>query len=149
MNIKKMSKEELELLSYTDIAYYLIEGYKKPKNTAKLFKEICDMLELSEAAYIDKIGDFYTALTTDKRFVLLKDATWDLRSRQSSSKFIVEIEDDEEIDIEEEETEEAFETEVVEEDDNYDAHINDDDFVDEEDALEELSIVEEDFEAEE
>jgi DNA-directed RNA polymerase delta subunit len=58
MDIKKMTKEELELLSYTDIAYYLISDYKNLKNTADLFKEICNMLELSESAYSDKIGRF-------------------------------------------------------------------------------------------
>ena len=42
----------------------------------------------------NKIGDYYTSLTTDKRFILV-DGLWDLRKRHTSDKIIVDsMEDD-------------------------------------------------------
>ncbi len=48
MNVRQMPLEELELLSYTDIAYELLKLDKKPKTTHALFKEVCDILKISE-----------------------------------------------------------------------------------------------------
>ena len=79
MNVRQMPLEELELLSYTDIAYELLKLDKKPKTTHALFKEVCDLLQISEDNMMDMIGDFYTTLTTDKRFILLDSAEWDLK----------------------------------------------------------------------
>ena len=74
MKIKNMKKEELEVLSYTDLTEMILKENKKSMNTASIFKIICDLLELSEDEYTNKIGDYYTSLTTDKRFILLKNA---------------------------------------------------------------------------
>ena len=64
MKLNKIPKNELELLSYTEIAkMYLIEK-KTTKTTAELFKSICDLLGLSESDYVDKIADFFESLTT-------------------------------------------------------------------------------------
>ena len=78
MNIRQMPLEELELLSYTDIAYEILKEDKKPKTTPELFKEVCSLLNINEDQMMDMIGDFYTNLTTDKRFILLDDAKWDI-----------------------------------------------------------------------
>ena len=57
----------------------------------------------------DKIGDYYTSLTTDKRFLLV-DGLWDLRSRHTSDKVLSSVEDDEEEkQLEENETKEIEE----------------------------------------
>ena len=86
MSLKKMKKDELELLSNKDIAYMILEERKRTINTADLFKKIIDLLELPESTFEKKIADFYTALSTDKRFILLDDGRWDLRNRHSSEK---------------------------------------------------------------
>ena len=83
MSIKKMTKDELELLSNKDITNLILEESKKPINTADLFKKIIKLLELPESTFEAKIADYYTALSTDKRFILLEDGTWDLRSRHT------------------------------------------------------------------
>ena len=142
MNIKKMSKEELELLSNKDITYYLLEDSKKSINTADLFKKIIKLLELPESSFDAKIGDYYTALATDKRFILLEDGTWDLRSRHTSDKVVKVVDSDEEEDEDEEEVEkEEIEDEI--EEDNYDD--NDDDIYDDnDDDLKDLLIIDED-----
>lgn len=129
MSLNKMKKEELELLSNKDITTLILEESKKPMNTATLFKKIIKLLELPESDFETKIGAYYTALATDKRFVLLDDGTWDLRNHHTSDKIIkVTDEDDEEDDEPEKE-----DIEEVEEDDFTD---KDDDFDD--DATEEL-----------
>lgn len=101
MNIKKMSKEDLELMSYTDIAYYLLKE-KTNQSTIDLFKEECELLKLPKKAYEDKIGDFYTSLVTDKRFILLDTGNWDLKENHSIKALKIEeaLSDMEEIDVE-------------------------------------------------
>ncbi len=139
MSIKKMSKEELELLSNKDITNLLLEEKGKQK-TADLFKKIIKLLGLPESTFDEKIGDYYTSLTTDKRFILLDDGKWDLRSRHTSDK-IVKVDDEE--DEEEEETEEEIEEEAS----DYDSIASDDDesdLDDDDDDLKDLVVLDED-----
>ena len=81
MKLKEMSKEELEVLSYTDLTEIILKENKKAMNTPSIFKKICDLLELTEEDYANQIGDYYTSLTTDKRFILLDTAEWDLKDK--------------------------------------------------------------------
>ena len=141
--LSEMSKENLELLSYTKIAELYLKENKKTMNTADLFKEVCRLLELSDEEYQDKIAEFFESLTTSKDFILLNDGNWDLRVNHS-----VKIDMDdiyEESDAEEEETSED-DTEPSEEDnyedDSYDDDTLDDDVLDDEDYSD-LSIVDE------
>ena len=141
MNLKKMSKEELELLSYTKIAKIYLEENKTTMNTADLFREICNLLELGEAEYQDKIADFFESLTTSKDFILLKDGNWDLKSNHKVKIDIDEIyeEKDDELDEYEslEEIEQNEDENIEELEDDYDS-VQDDDFDDE---LGDLTIV--------
>ena len=140
MNVRQMPLEELELLSYTDIAYELLKLDKKSKKTNDVFKEVCNVLQIREDNMLDMIGDFYTTLTTDKRFILLDTAEWDLRDAHSV-KTIIDDEEDEEADDEEEETEEEPEET---EDEAVTDNIEDfDDQDDDMDDLEDLAIVSE------
>ncbi len=134
--IAKYTKEELELLSYKDITN-LILNENSPMNTADLFKMICNLLELSDKDYELKIGDYYTSLTTDKRFIMLEDGCWDLRDRHKSDK-IVKIEDEE--DDEDDEEEDEGESDDV----SYDSTKSTDDYDDTEDELKDLVIIDED-----
>ena len=70
MKLNNISKSELELLSYTEIAKMYLTENQTTKNTADLFKEICKLLELSDEEYVDKIADFFESLTTSKEFIL-------------------------------------------------------------------------------
>ena len=136
--MKKYKKEELELLSNKDITNLLLEEKGKQK-TADLFKKIIKLLELPESTFDQKIGDYYTSLTTDKRFILLEDGKWDLRSRHTSDKVIKVMDED---DDEEEETEEE---ELEEETVDYDSIDSDeDDLDDDDDDLKDLVILDED-----
>ena len=132
-----MSKEELELLSYTDLTYMILKENKKSMNTPTIFKKFCDLLGYSDEEYSAKIGDYYTSLTIDKRFVLLDNAEWDLRDHHSIE-IVIDDEEDDENDIVEEEDDIEAEPEEIDEDD-----IDDIDEEDPEDTsdIEELSII--------
>lgn len=134
MNLKDMPIEELELMSYTDLTYLLIKENKKPMNTPTIFRKICELLEYSDDDYASKIGDYYTSLTIDKRFILMDNNEWDIRDNHS-----VEIVLDD--DLEDEVEEEIDEEEEIEEEEeeNIDEVIEDD--LDDDDDIDELSIV--------
>ena len=83
MSLSKMNKDEIELLSYTDIAKLFLEENKTTLNTADLFKEVCNLLSLSESEYSEKITDFFQSLTTSKDFILLPSGELDLKSKHS------------------------------------------------------------------
>ena len=142
MSLKSMKKEELELLSNKDIAYMILEESKKKLNTADLFTKIIKLLELPESTFEKKIADFYTALATDKRFILLDNGKWDLRSNHTSDK-VVKISDDEE-EEEENESEEEEPTEEDLEEDSFDDTEEEDYDDDTNEELKDLVIIDED-----
>lgn len=137
MKLKNMSKEEIELLSYTDLTYLMLKE-EKSMTTPVVFKRICDMLSFSEDEYMNKIGDYYTSLTLDKRFVLLENNEWDIRDRHSVE-LIVDDEDEEIIEEDEEESEVLDE----EQDENIDEDNMEDDLVDDDD-MDDLTILNDD-----
>lgn len=135
MKLKNMSKEELELMSYTDLTEMLIKENKKPMNTPTVFHKICDLLGYSEDEYASKIGDYYTSLTIDKRFVLLDNNEWDLRDHHSID-LSLEEDDEEDEEMMEEEVEEPEEEENIDEV-NTDEELE----VDDDDDIDELNII--------
>lgn len=142
MSIKDMSKDDLELLSHKDITNILLEE-KGAMNTKDLFKTITEVLELPSSVFETKIGDYYTTLTTDKRFVLLEDGKWDLRDRHTSDKLVVDDEDEDETE-ELELQEESDEMNDLDEESSFDDTTNEDEFDDSDDDLKDLVIMDED-----
>ena len=143
----KLTKDELELLSNKDIAALILEDSKKTLNTADLFKKIIKLLELPESSFEAKIADFYTALATDKRFILLDNGKWDLRSNHTSDKVLkLKIEDEDEDEAEEKEEDEEDENDQYSDldEDNYDD--TEDEEYDEEtnEELKDLVVIDED-----
>ena len=143
--LNEMSKENLELLSYTKIAEMYLKENKKTMNTADLFREVCKLLELSESEYEEKIADFFESLTTSKEFILLNDGNWDLRINHSVKIDMENIYDESETEeneiIDEETNDEMIEEDDYEDDyednDDLDNDLSDDDYAD-------LSIIDED-----
>lgn len=133
MKLKNMPKEELQLLSYNDLTYMILKENKKVMNTPSIFKIICDLLEYNNEEYENKIGDYYTSLALDKRFILLDSAEWDLRENHSVE---LSVDDDEEEVVEEDE-EEVIDNMEPEADDDDDEELEDDNSLS-------LNIVEED-----
>lgn len=146
MSIKDLSKDELELYSHKDLTNMLLTE-KGAMNTVDLFREITTLLELPNSVFENKIGDYYTTLTTDKRFIMLEDGKWDLRDNHTSDKVVIITENDDE-DEEEVDEESDIKDESETDDDNeedYDAARNDEDFEDSTDEdLKDLVIIDED-----
>lgn len=140
MKLKDIPVEELELMSYTDITYMILKENKKTMNTPTIFRKICDLLGYSDDEYASKIGDYYTSLTLDKRFLLLDNNEWDVRDHHSVELVLddEEAEDTDSLENEEEEVEE-FDTDDM--DENIDEVIDDD--LDTSD-MDDLAIVTED-----
>ena len=141
MRLNKMPKEELETLAYSDLTEMILKEKKKPINTPTLFKEICKLLELTDDDYANQIGDYYTSLTTDKRFILLDNACWDLRDKHKVEIIL----DDEDMEDEEydEESLEDDEDEVVEtvESEDIDAMADEEGIDTDDDDLDDLTII--------
>ncbi len=139
MKLNKIPKNELELLSYTEIAKMYLKENKTTLTTAELFKNICNLLELSDDEYVNQLADFFESLTTSKEFILLEDGKWDLKSNHKVKVVIEDIEDETS-----EEPEEDQENEEPEED--IDMIENEDTFIDDDadDDLSDLTIVNED-----
>ena len=140
--MKNIKKEDVKDLSYKDITNLILENSSKGMNTLDLFTKIVDLLDLPKDTIDTKIADYYTSLTTDKRFLLV-DGLWDLRNRHTSDKVLVdasldELEDEEEYeetdDLEEEMEEESYEGDI-DEDTSYD---------EDDDGLGDLVVLDED-----
>ncbi len=143
MSIREKELLDLELMSYTDIAYEIIKEDKKQYNTPNLFKIVCDILKLTESDFESKIGDFFTALTTDKRFILIDSVNWDLKENHIVKVIVDDDSDSEEI-IEEEsdETEEENDEDIEEEIDEDDYSEDAIDDIEDEDDMDDLTIIE-------
>lgn len=133
-SISNYTKEELELLSYKDITYLILKE-QKATNTADLFRKIMELLGLTNKDYEAKIGDYYTSLTTDKRFIMLEDGCWDLRDRHKSDKIIKIDDEDDDDEMDEMESEEDANTFDSVDDENYE---------DTDDDLKDLVVIDED-----
>ena len=156
MSIRKKDLLDLELMSYTDIAYEIIQEDKKQYNTPTLFKEVCKLLQLSDEEMEEKIGDFFTALSTDKRFILIDSVNWDLKENHVVKVVVDEGEDDITDEIDEDDDEDNIDSEDEEEEDIDNDDDNDidedleDDYSDEaiddvdSDDLDDLTIMSED-----
>ena len=144
MKLKELSKAELEAMSYDDIAELILKETNRQMKINELFKEVCNLLELSEAEFMDKLPAFFDVLSTDQRFLMLENGLWDLKVKHSV-KVVVDNEDEEE-DVEEDLDLEDLEEEQEEEEDIFTDDNDDDDLTDDDDDLKDLVIIDEDEE---
>lgn len=139
MKIKDLTKAELEAMSYDDIALMILTESGRQMKINELFKEVCDLLGLSENEFVDKLPAFFDVLSTDHRFLMLENGLWDLKTKHST-KVIIDTDEDEEY----EEVEDVIEEEQEEKDIYSDDETDD---IDDDDDLKDLVIIDEDEEA--
>lgn len=135
----KIPAEELEQMSYADVANLVLTENGKKMTIQNLFKEVIKIMGLPDSYFENKIGDFFGLLSTDKRFIMLEKGFWDLKTNHSTKVVIEDEEEDEEIIVEDEE--EIIDEEEENEEINYDDDTVDDD--DDEDDLKDLVIMDE------
>lgn len=139
MKLSEISKEELELMGYDDLAFLILTDENKKMKINELFQKVCKILKLSDSVFESQIADFFEMLTTDKRFTMLEDGFWDLKEKHSEKVVIDEDEDDY---VEETEEEEPV---LEEEKSPYDEDEDDDKG---EDDLKDLVVIDEDEDGE-
>ena len=113
--------------SLLDLAFDVVSASKNPITFDQLWKAVIKAKGLDDATAATKVGQFYTNLLLDGRFVNLGNNTWDLRSRQKFDKVHIDMKgaytdddtsaDDLEESAEEKEYNEAFEEKVYSRDD--------------------------------
>lgn len=129
----KLTDEEIETMSYDDVAYLILKEYGKKMKTLDLFKKVVKVMKLDEEEVTRGIGDFFELLLTDKRFIMVESGFWDLKIKYLTNIIIEEDDEEEELEFIIEDEEEDDDTEISYDEDNE----NDDD----DDDLDNLVII--------
>ncbi len=117
-----------EKKSLIELAYDVVANSQNPVPFKNLWKAVVKAAELTEEEAATRVGQFYTNLLLDGRFVNLGDNVWDLRTRHKFEKVHIDMKDvysdveasdsdDKEEESEEKEYNEVFEEKVVSRDD--------------------------------
>ena len=146
MKTLKLTAEEIEQMSYTDVANLILKENGKKMKIQDIFQNVIKVMDLPESYFESKIGDFFGLLSTDKRFTMLEKGFWDLSENHSKKVIIDDDEGDEELNQTVEEETEENEENLDNEEVNYDDDTVDDD--EDEDDLKDLVIMD-DAESEE
>lgn len=105
--------------SFIEYAFDLVSASKKPVPFKTIWEHVKKAAELSDELAAKKVGQFYTNMLLDGRFVNLGDNQWDLRERHTYDTVHIPMgdvysdvessDDDSEEEAEEKEYNEAFE----------------------------------------
>lgn len=100
----------MENKSNIEIVYDLISSRNGGVTFKEIWTRLCELNGYSEAQKNSKIGEFYSTLTLDGRFILI-DNKWDLRSRHKYEEYSIDnktlvLDDDDEDDRDLEELDE-------------------------------------------
>lgn len=143
MKLKSISEEEVETMSYDDIAYVILKEKGKKMKLLDLFNEVIDQLKLNKEEAENHLADFFSLLSTEKRFIQLDKGFWDLRENHTSKVELSDIEEDDEedeIEIEEEQNQEEDEMYIDETKESDDEEV--------EDEYKDLVVIDDDMESE-
>ena len=148
MELKKLSLEELEQMTYGEITELILTEKGTKMKIVDIFKKICKLLNMSDAEFEAKIADFFELVSTDKKFIILDKGYCDLR-RKHTPKVVIEDEDmeDVEVEVDEEEIDEDKETDENQDDIFYDNSSEEDDVDTDDDELDDFLIVDDEEEA--
>lgn len=117
MKLKSLSEEQIENMSYDDIAYVILKERGKKMKLLDLFNEVIDQLKLNREEAENHLADFFSLLSTEKRFIQLEGGYWDLRENHTAKIELTDLDDEEDItdEIEEERNEEIEEEMYIDE----------------------------------
>lgn len=143
MKLKDLSKDDLETMSFGEIAELVLAENGSKMKIVDIFKKICKSLGMSDAAFESKIADFFELISTDKKFIVLDKGFCDLRKKHTP-KLVIEEDEEETIEPEMVESEEP---ELVDEESEtdifYDNSSEEDDVEDSDDELTDFIVVDE------
>ena len=81
----------MKALSLPETAYQILANSKEPLKFSELYAQLAKELEMSEEEKAAHIGQLYTDISLDGRFVALTDNYWDLRSRHTYDKVHIDV----------------------------------------------------------
>lgn len=145
MKLKGYTKEDLESMSYSELAEIILNEKGSSMKIVDVFKKICKLLEMSDAEFEAKVADFFELISTDKNFIVLEKGFCDLRKKHTP-KVVIEEDDEEVIEPEVADEEETEPEEDSEEDIFYDNSSDKDDVEDNDDELSDFIVVDEEEE---
>ena len=140
----KITKEELDAMSYGEICEIILSDNQGKMKIAEVFRRICELLELSEADFENRIADFFELVSTDKKFIVLEGGFCDLRKKHTPEVIIEEEEEEETTEAELNEEDEIPEETDENEDIYYDNSSDEDDVDDGENELTDFIVLDED-----
>ena len=175
MTIAEMSTEDIRELAFIEIANLLLIEKKEAIDFKVMMDEIQQLLGLSDEEVAEKIGQFYTDLNVDGRFISIGDNRWGVKgwypveqveeetvpaSKVKKKKGKKVIEDDDDFDVIDEDEDDLdfddiddFDDEDEEDliEDDFDEDVDDDDDIieDEEEIIKDKFVIEEDEDEEE
>jgi DNA-directed RNA polymerase subunit delta len=79
LSLKQYSKEQLQEMSWIEVAYQLLNEKKQAVSFKELVAEIISLLNLKEGEATEKMVQFYTDINLDGRFLGLGDNRWGMR----------------------------------------------------------------------
>jgi DNA-directed RNA polymerase subunit delta len=79
--------------SMLDVAFELMSKTKKEVTFSDLYNQVAKTLDMSDDEKKSHIGEFFTEMTLDGRFVALTDNGWDLRARHTYDKVHIDVND--------------------------------------------------------
>jgi DNA-directed RNA polymerase subunit delta len=129
----KLTQEQIETMSYADVAHLILSNNSKKIKIQDLFKKVLKAMGLPESHFTEGIGDFFDAILIDKRFIMLENGFCDLKINHSTK--IVFDDEEEDLDIVDDIVEEV-------EEDSVEINFNEDSVEDDnESELEDLVII--------
>ncbi|MGN1379345.1 MAG: DNA-directed RNA polymerase subunit delta [Bacilli bacterium] len=145
MSINNLTKDDIDTLSYDELANLILQENKKQMKIIDIFKKICELKNMSDKDFEDKIADFYDLISTNKEFIVLEKGFCDLRKNHTPN---VIIEDEDDIDSEDIEEEIVDEEDISDDEDDifYDNSSDEDDVDTADDELSDFMVVDEEDE---
>ena len=147
MKLSEISKDELEQMSYDEIALMVLHENGKKMKLQDIIKKVAKVLELQEDSLDDQLMEFFEQMSINKKFIMLNNGYWDLQSRHKMDVVIEDEEDDEEI-VSQEEQDNDIDKEENEDDEEDIFYNNEDDETEDvvEDDLADFTVVDGDSE---
>ena len=84
---------KMKVISLPETAFEVLTAANDTMTFAELYGKVAEIAEMSEEEKAARIGQFYTDISLDGRFVGLTDNTWDLRSRHTYDKVHIDVND--------------------------------------------------------
>ena len=133
MKLKTINESDIETMSYDDLAYVILKEKGTKMKLLDLFKEVCNQLKLDELSSEKYLADFFSLISTEKRFIQLEKGFWDLRENHTAKielSDLMDEEDEEELENEELEMDPVEEDMYIDETKDIDDDTSDDEYKD-------------------